>query len=91
VNHGDRSNVRQEILIKLPGVGGHLQDDGVFFAQGSYHPFFQASKFDPLRTKNLLEVFVHTDGDQEFFMNVEADEAFGLGVFLGHAFTPLQA
>jgi hypothetical protein len=26
-----------------------------------------------------------------FFINVEADEAFGLGVFPGHGFTPLQA
>jgi hypothetical protein len=78
MDHRDGPDVRKEIIVDLPGVGGHLDYDLVIGAERPGDPPVKIEKCHPLRSDDLVEFSVHTERDQVVLVDIEPYIAFAL-------------
>jgi len=77
VYHGDGVHVRQEIIVNLPGVGGHFDHYRVLRSKGLAAPVLQISPGQASRAINLDAVWINANGDQVVLVDIEAKKAGG--------------
>ena len=70
-------DVGQQLIINLPGVGGHFDHHGIAWREGLLDPGFEVGELDALGTKQRVEIGIHAEGDQVVFVDVETDETDG--------------
>ena len=84
MHHNDRVHIRQQLVVHPPCIGSHFDNDRVLGRQSLANLAFQVDHLHSLRTEHLVELFVHTDGDQVVLVDVHADELFGVWFFGRH-------
>jgi hypothetical protein len=82
VNDRHRVDARQQLVVDLPGVGGHLNDHGVSGGERLLDPAFQIGELHTLRTGQRSEIGIHAHGDHVVLVDIETDETDG-GRFSG--------
>jgi hypothetical protein len=66
-----------QCIVHFPGVDGHLDNYGIFQGQVTLDPVFEVDPIHLVRSEDLAQVTVYTDGDEEILVDVETDEARG--------------
>ena len=66
--------MRQEGIIHVPGVGGHLDDDFILRREGSRHPGIELIPGDALWREDFVLVGVHTGGEHIGLVDIQTDE-----------------
>jgi hypothetical protein len=84
VDDGDGMHQGFEDVMNSIGVGGHLDDDCVPGSEVLPGPTIELVDGDLMGSEDGVELMIHTDGDEVFFMDVETDETIGSRIRLRH-------
>ncbi len=88
VNDGHRMGVGNQCVINHEGVGGRFHHQRILLVDDLLDPVFQVNEIYPARPIHLVEFRVYAGSDQVILVQIQSDEASGLGFVQGHMTPP---